>query len=65
MRANDLVSLTAVQQRRLIGQRKLSPVELMQACDREFISHKKLFIREMLIDPGGAFLQHLCGGRGK
>lgn len=32
MRADDLVSLTAVQQRRLIGQRKLSPVELMQAC---------------------------------
>jgi Asp-tRNA(Asn)/Glu-tRNA(Gln) amidotransferase A subunit family amidase len=32
MRADDLVSLTAVQQRRLIGQRKLSPVELMRAC---------------------------------
>lgn len=32
MRADDLVALSAVQQRRLIGQRKLSPVELMQAC---------------------------------
>lgn len=32
MRADDLVVLSAVQQRRLIGQRKLSPVELMQAC---------------------------------
>ncbi len=32
MRADDLVALSAVQQRRLIGQRKLSPMELMQAC---------------------------------
>ena len=32
MRADDLVALGAVQQRRLIGQRKLSPVQLMQAC---------------------------------
>ena len=32
MHADDVVSLSAVQQRRLIGQRKLSPVELMQAC---------------------------------
>lgn len=29
---DDLVALSALQQRRLIGQRKLSPVELMQAC---------------------------------
>lgn len=32
MRNDDLVALSAVQQRRLIGQRKLSPVDLMQAC---------------------------------
>lgn len=32
MRADDLVGLSAVEQRRLIGQRKLSPVELMDAC---------------------------------
>jgi amidase len=32
MHTDDLVALSALQQRRLIGQRKLSPVELMQAC---------------------------------
>ncbi len=32
MRVDDLVTLSAVQQRRLIGQRQLSPVDLMQAC---------------------------------
>ena len=31
MQADELVALSAVHQRRLIGQRKLSPVELMQA----------------------------------
>jgi amidase len=29
---DDLLALTAVQQRRLIGQRRISPVDLMQAC---------------------------------
>ncbi|MEN9628326.1 MAG: hypothetical protein RJA10_1553 [Pseudomonadota bacterium] len=29
---DDILALTAVQQRRLIGQRALSPVDLMQAC---------------------------------
>ena len=31
-RPDDILALTAVQQRRLIGQRALSPVDLMQAC---------------------------------